>query len=126
MNFRDRHASCETCGKTYVFTVTQQRQLYEAGKAVLDPDSNEPVAPRECSSCRMRDPESGRWSGSVKWFNAEKGYGFIAKPNSDEVFFHRTQVDSADLVNLDEGAVVTFEEISTDRGAEARNVKVES
>jgi len=125
MNFRDRHVSCEACGKTFVFTVTEQRQLFESGKTMLGSDSSEPTAPKECPSCRMRDPETGRWSGSVKWYNAEKGYGFIVKPNSDEVFFHRTKVDSADLESLDEGVAVTFEEISTDRGAEARNVKVE-
>lgn len=125
MNFRDRHASCETCGRTFIFTVTEQRQLYESGKAVLDSESGESIAPAECPSCRMRDPETGRWTGQVKWFNAEKGYGFIVKPDADEVFFHRTQVDSEDLANVVDGVAVTFEEVSTDRGAEARNVKVE-
>jgi CspA family cold shock protein len=126
MNFRDRPVTCSVCGKTYIFTVTEQRQLSESGQAVLDPQADEIEPPANCPSCRLRDPETGRWSGRIKWFSQEKGYGFIAKPNSDEVFFHRSQVVDEPLVSLEEGTPVTFEQVSTDRGEEARQVQVES
>jgi CspA family cold shock protein len=73
----------------------------------------------------VRDPESGRWSGRIKWFSLEKGYGFIVKPDAGEIFFHRSQVLDAALDSLQEGATVTFEQIVTDRGTEARKVRVE-
>ena len=127
MNFRDRPVTCSACEKMYIFTVTEQRQLSESGQAVLDPQSNEIVPPTNCPSCRLRDPETGRWSGRIKWFSHEKGYGFIAKPDSsNEVFFHRSQVVDEPPVSLEEGAPVTFEQVSTDRGEEARQVRVES
>jgi CspA family cold shock protein len=126
MNFRDRPVSCSECDKTFIFTVTEQRRLQESGQDVRDPQSNEIVPPSSCPSCRQRDPKTGRWSGQIKWFNPEKGYGFIVKPNADEIFFHRSQVIDEPLVSLDEGSSVTFEQVSTDRGEEARQVKVES
>ena len=126
MNFRDRPETCSACGKTYFFTVTEQRQLSESGQAVLDPQSNEIVPAANCPSCRLRDPETGRWSGRIKWFSDEKGYGFIAKPDFNEVFFHRSHVVDEPPVSLEEGASVTFEQVSTERGEEARQVQVES
>lgn len=124
MNFRDQSLACAVCGKTFIFTVTEQRQLDEAGQGAGSPDSAEIALPTQCPDCRLRDPETGRWTGRVKWYNAEKGYGFIMKPNSDEVFFHRSQVVDRALVSLDEGVAVTFEQVSTDRGAEAQNIQV--
>jgi CspA family cold shock protein len=124
MNFRDRLVECTVCGKKFVFTVTEQRQLHESGHAVLDPETNEIVPPEKCPSCRLRDPETGRWTGRIKWFSYEKGYGFIVKPDADEIFFHRSQVIDEPLVELKEGAPVTFEEVDTDRGAEARQIRV--
>lgn len=125
MNFRDRPATCTACGKTFIFTVTEQRQLNESGQAVLEPDTNEIAPPEQCPSCRHRDPATGRWSGRIKWYNPEKGYGFIVKQGADEIFFHRSQVVDEALVSLDEGVAVSFEQVSTDRGEEARQVKVE-
>lgn len=116
MNFRDKALTCAVCGKRFVFTVTEQRRLDAAGQEIHDPAN--------CPTCRQRDPETGRWSGQIKWFNPEKGYGFIVKPDSGEVFFHRSQVIDAAIESLQEGAAVTFEEVATDRGAEARQVTV--
>jgi CspA family cold shock protein len=114
------------CGKTFIFTVTEQRKMYESRNRTGEPVSNELVPPANCPSCRLRDPESGRWVGHVKWFSYEKGYGFIIKPDGDEIFFHRSQVVDEPLVSLEDGTAVTFEEAKTDRGAEAKQVKVES
>jgi len=126
MNFRDQRLTCSVCGKAFVFTVTEQRRLYESGQGVRDPQSDELVAPERCPSCRLRDPETGRLSGHIKWFSYEKGYGFIVKPDANEIFFHRSQVIDEPLASLDEGVAVTFEQVSTEKGDEAREVRVES
>jgi CspA family cold shock protein len=135
MNFRDQALTCAVCGKTFIYTVTEQRQLYEAGKGVRESslapsagmDESDTIAPpTKCPDCRLQDPETGRWSGRIKWFSYEKGYGFIVKSNADEIFFHRSQVVDEPLTNLAEGTPVTFQEATTDRGAEARQVRVES
>ncbi len=116
MNFRDQRLTCTVCAKAFIFTVTEQRQLVESGQ--------EAVPPAQCSTCRTRDPETGRWTGRVKWFSGEKGYGFIVKPDGDEIFFHRSQVIDGLLVSIEEGTQVTFDQVSTERGAEANQVKV--
>jgi CspA family cold shock protein len=117
MNFRDQQLTCTVCGKTFIFTVTEQRKLHESGQEEVS---------TKCRDCRVRDPETGRWSGQVKWFSYEKGYGFIVKPNGDEVFFHRSQVVDELSASLEEGMPVTFDQITTMRGPEARQVNVES
>ena len=126
MNFRDETLTCTVCGKTFIFTVTEQRKLYESGKDVGKPGSGEIPPPARCPSCRVRDPETGRCLGRIKWFSYEKGYGFIVKPGSAEIFFHRSQVVDEPMIALEEGVSVTFKEVVTDRGAEAQQVKVES
>lgn len=118
MNFRDQMRTCTQCGKNFVFTVTEQRRRHLSGQDLAPPDL--------CSACRMRDPDTGRWSGHIKWFSYEKGYGFIVKPNDEEIFFHRSQVIDEPLVTLDEGTAVTFEQVTTARGDEAHQVRVES
>ena len=125
MNYRDQPVICAVCGKTFIFTVTEQRQLQRSHRDAYDPQTDQIIAPTRCPSCRLRDPETGRWSGRIKWFSYEKGYGFIVKPNADEIFFHRSQVIDEPLVSLQEGAAVTFEQIVTDRGTEAQQVRVE-
>ena len=126
MNFRDRPATCTSCGKTFIFTVTEQRQLYDSGQIAPEPDTNEFAPPELCPGCRLRDPATGRWSGRVKWFSPEKGYGFIVKSNGEEIFFHRSQIIDGPPVALDEGASVSFELVSTDRGEEAKQVRLET
>jgi CspA family cold shock protein len=126
MNFRDRLLTCEVCGKKFIFTVTEQRNIYDSGQAEIHPETGEIVSPSMCPSCGLRDPDTGRWQGRVKWFNVEKGYGFIVMPNAEEIFFHRSQVDEEELSRLDEGVQVSFDQVMTDRGAEAQQVKLES
>ena len=59
-------------------------------------------------------------TGTVKWFNADKGYGFIASDNGGEdVFVHVTAVQRADLDGLNENQKVTFEVETGRNGKEA-------
>ncbi|MCY9024404.1 cold-shock protein, partial [Priestia megaterium] len=47
--------------------------------------------------------------GTVKWFNAEKGFGFIERENGDDVFVHFSAIQSEGFKSLDEGQAVTFD-----------------
>lgn len=60
--------------------------------------------------------------GKVKWFNNEKGYGFIIKENYDDIFVHYSQIQDEDFKTLEEGQVVEFELVTGDKGLQAQNV----
>jgi len=60
--------------------------------------------------------------GTVKWFNAEKGFGFIEVENEDDVFVHFSAIDGDGFKSLDEGQQVEFEVVDGDRGPQAANV----
>ena len=59
--------------------------------------------------------------GTVKWYNARKGYGFIQCDDGKEVFVHRTAVPME--ISLNEGDAIEFEVETSDRGPQAKNVK---
>ncbi len=61
--------------------------------------------------------------GKVKWFSAEKGYGFIAREEGDDVFVHFSAIQSDGYKTLDEGQNVEFDIIEGERGPQAANVK---
>jgi CspA family cold shock protein len=61
-------------------------------------------------------------SGTVKWFDNKKGYGFIAQSTGEDVFVHHTAIEGEGFKTLNEGEPVTFEVINTDRGLKAQNV----
>ena len=60
--------------------------------------------------------------GKVKWFSAEKGYGFIERENGKDVFVHFTAIKSDGFRTLEEGQKVEFEEVDGERGPQAANV----
>ena len=60
--------------------------------------------------------------GSVKWFNAEKGYGFITTDEGKDVFVHYSAIQSEGFKTLDEGAAVSFDITESNRGPQASNV----
>ncbi|GGI42677.1 cold-shock protein [Mammaliicoccus stepanovicii] len=60
--------------------------------------------------------------GTVKWFNAEKGYGFIEGEDGSDVFVHFSSIQTEGYKSLDEGASVTFEIEEGQRGPQAVNV----
>jgi cold shock protein len=61
--------------------------------------------------------------GTVKWFNAEKGFGFIEREGGDDVFVHFSAIQSEGFKSLDEGQRVTFEVEQGQRGPQATNVQ---
>lgn len=60
--------------------------------------------------------------GTVKWFNAEKGFGFIQRDGGDDVFVHFSAIQGDGFKSLEEGQKVTFEIVEGNRGAQAANV----
>ncbi len=60
--------------------------------------------------------------GTVKWFNNEKGYGFISRENGPDVFVHYTAILSEGYRSLNEGDRVSFEVVDGQKGLQARNV----
>lgn len=62
-------------------------------------------------------------NGVVKWFNAEKGYGFISVEGGNDVFVHYSAIQGEGFKTLEEGQEVTFEIVEGDRGPQAANVE---
>lgn len=61
-------------------------------------------------------------SGQVKWFNNEKGYGFIDYPNGEDIFVHYSAIKQDGYKSLSEGQTVNFDLIETPKGLQAINV----
>ena len=61
--------------------------------------------------------------GTVKWFNADKGYGFIAPESGEDVFVHFSAIQSAGYRSLNEGQAVEFDVEQGPKGAQAANVR---
>jgi CspA family cold shock protein len=60
--------------------------------------------------------------GTVKWFNADKGYGFITQDEGDDVFVHHSAIKGEGFKSLDEGARVEFDVVQGPKGPAAENV----
>jgi CspA family cold shock protein len=61
-------------------------------------------------------------NGTVKWFNAEKGYGFITDENGKDIFAHYSAIQGDGYKSLENGQAVTFDVIEGDRGPQAANI----
>lgn len=61
--------------------------------------------------------------GTVKWFSNEKGFGFIARPDGDDVFVHFSAIEGDGYRTLHEGQEVEFEVVDGPKGQQAANVR---
>jgi CspA family cold shock protein len=61
--------------------------------------------------------------GTVKWFNADKGFGFIAPESGEDVFVHFSAIQSTGYRSLDEGQSVEFDITQGQKGPQAANVR---
>ncbi len=60
--------------------------------------------------------------GTVKWFNSEKGYGFIRRESGNDVFVHHSSIQGSGFKSLNEGDEVEFEVAQGPKGLQAKNV----
>lgn len=61
-------------------------------------------------------------TGTVKWFNSEKGFGFITSDEGKDVFAHHTQIQKSGFKTLEEGEKVSFDEVKGQKGPQAQNI----
>ena len=61
--------------------------------------------------------------GTVKWFHAKKGYGFIIGPNQEDVFVHFSYIQMDGYRTLNKGQEVKYDLMQTDRGPQAHNIE---
>lgn len=62
-------------------------------------------------------------TGKIKWFNNEKGYGFIEGANDEDIFVHYSAIKQEGYKTLSEGQIVEYELLETEKGLQAINVK---
>lgn len=63
-------------------------------------------------------------TGTVKWFNSDKGYGFISPESGEDVFVHFSAIEQDGYKSLDEGQAVEFEVSDGPKGPQASNVRI--
>ena len=151
MNFKDVWATDEN-GNQFVFTVEMQRKLVaqgldpvpEAVSAIveemkeddlpaptIDPDTIEAPEPKKQSEEPVQfdepmtiqiDPETGKYIGRMKWYNAKKGYGFIMRGGGEEIFFHKSGIMGSPE-DFKEGQWILYDIEETKKGPEAAEVE---
>src|SRR6202000_2995520 len=109
---RRRQGECE-CESV---RCTAQRSTIDTGSAVARAEPEARAAVRELF---------GMAQGTVKWFNPDKGYGFIAVDGGKDVFVHFSAIQADGYRSLEEGQRVEFEITQSDRGAQADKVIVD-
>lgn len=147
MNYKDQWATDED-GNQFVFTVEMQRQLEQAGLPIepaslaqLDTVDSSPP-PRKSNEDRpvqssdesqggeeypmpetiQIDPQTGKYIGRMKWYNSQKGYGFIMRGGGEEIFFHKSNT-ADEIGNIQEGQWVLYDVEETRKGPEATDVE---
>lgn len=138
MNFSDRWAKDDE-GNEFVFTVEMQRRLHQQGLPVepaslgqLDtvptPQEAGPsekterkAEPEEPATIQI-DPQTGKYLGRLKWYNASRGYGFIARGGGEDIFFHKSGALGSPT-DLDEGQWVLYDVEHRKKGPEATEVE---
>jgi CspA family cold shock protein len=117
-NYRDTLVTCQECGKEFIYTVEKQRQAAGRGEEVTIPD--------KCFECVARIEYGGKLHGRVKWFDLEKGYGFVAEDSGEEIFVHRTGIlrnEQGEIPAMEEGQEVLYEKTETPKGPQAVQVE---
>lgn len=115
MLFRDRLLTCRSCGIRFLFSSAQQRRRAESGEQ----------PPECCPGCLalsawLKRQQGERHQGTVRWYDARKGYGFIRDEEGGDVFVHRSSFRLRGRVRPGERVEYTVAE--TDRGPTAREV----
>lgn len=146
MNFKDTWETDEN-GNQFIFTVEMKRELSEAGlpvevSALSQLEGYHEAAPsgrserddsgngRSQSSQNdieepftiQIDPQTGKYIGRMKWYNAKKGYGFLMRGGGEEIFFHKTGT-VGEASEFQEGQWVLYDMEETRKGPEATEIE---
>jgi len=149
MAYQDIWATCTKCGKKFVFRVESQRRQVKQGEEITPPalcsDCRDPAppatkrperqprpskaaaaapAPAPAAEQAPKTPElgAGPHEGTVKWYDSQKGYGFIIHANGEEIFFHRTGIAAGESPRFPDDVRVTYLLEQTDKGPQAVDV----
>ena len=102
--------------------------VVKADVARIKPAPRQPQAPaptvEDDEEEDIIDPNDGREEGEVKWFNTNKGYGFITRDNGEDVFVHFRAIRGRGPRMLAEGQIVRYHVIKNDRGLQADDVSI--
>ena len=129
MSFCDTWEHCTKCNRRFVFTVEMQRHL--AGTNIDEQEAltcptctprDEAGVPKQTPQMQL-DPITGNWVGSIKWFDLDKGYGFIDRGDGSDIFFHKSGIMDAAAKYVEDQAV-TYAVEETDRGPQAIEVQI--
>jgi CspA family cold shock protein len=130
MTYRDTWVVCERCGKRFIFRVEDQRRQARRGEEITPPTL--------CPACRSASGSAqtaerkaedetvfgeGPHEGRVKWYDTQKGYGFIVHSSGEEIFFHRTGLAPDEIPDFADGTRVTFLVEQTSKGPQAVHVE---
>jgi len=147
MNFKDQWVTNEN-GDKFVFTVGMQRKLQDAGLPIEPaalaqlPDEpapgkrhtgkpqsqSHPATKRDDDSSFTEpltvqiDPQTGKYIGRMKWYNAKKGYGFIVRGGGEEIFFHKSGT-VGEATEIKEGQWILYDVEETRKGPEATEIE---
>ena len=81
-----------------------------------------PILTTDTSVIRKKEAKALREIGTVKWFNAAKGYGFIMRDSGEDIFVHYSAIESDGYKTLNEGQRVEFTVVQGPKGLAASNV----
>jgi cold shock protein len=114
----DRTLTCAKCGIRFAYTAYEQR---------VHARSNPPGSPPMlCPGCRALERLGAQKTGTVRWYDRRKGYGFVRSQDGRDIFFHRSALVNTRAGPPRRNSRVRFLLATTDRGMEATEVCVES
>jgi len=127
MSFCDRWEHCSECERRFVFTVEMQRHIEAAGQgesAALICPTCSPRAEGGAPRPQMQlDPVTGQWVGTIKWFDLDKGYGFLDRGDGTDIFFHKSEAIGLPSEFVEDQAV-TYGVEETPKGPQAIEVRL--
>ena len=104
-------------------SLTPVSRVYSLAQPALPPARWQRWALRRWAGARIEQPGVVVAQGTVKWFNAEKGYGFIAVDGGSDVFVHYSAIQFDGYKSLEEGQRVEFEVTQGQKGPQADAVR---
>ena len=117
------YAHQDTVISGVVLALERPRRVAPLGSSLLPPASSSSQVFRSETKTTEQIVSNIMTTGTVKWFNGEKGFGFISRENGDDVFVHFSAIQGDGYRTLEEGQRVQFDVAPGRKGEEAQNVQ---